>query len=184
MWRFVLVIEVCGIIQLSTLSLLHTTLCFLLHLCFGESFDKEDCFWNSQCSLWMIGIKNFITKGVYCVFVSFVCNSQGQIFLLSFHLWSSSLYINYLLFIKQFFLVARCGLWDLVPWPGIESRPPSVEAWCPNHWTTRKFPTLCRLLMFNLSQIFYFGQKYFMGEYKTLEVNIASRIWVCLIYFV
>ena len=111
MWRFSLVIEECGIIQLPALSLLHThcviqfsavsashtlcytvlssvsashTLCSLLHLCFGESFDKEDCFWNSQLSLWMVGIKNFITKGVCCVFVSFVCNSQGQIFLLSF----------------------------------------------------------------------------------------------------
>ena len=38
--------------------------------------------------------------------------------------------------------------------------------------------------MFNFSQSFYFGQKYFMGEYKTLEVNIAIRIWVCFIYFV
>ena len=81
MWRFPLVIEECGIIQLPALSLLHTH-CFLLHLCFGESFDKEDCFWNSQLSLWMVGIKNFITKGVCCVFVSLVCNSQGQIFLL------------------------------------------------------------------------------------------------------
>ena len=29
----------------------------------------------------------------------------------------------------------------LVPWPGIESVFPAVEAWSPNYWTTKKFPT-------------------------------------------
>ena len=28
----------------------------------------------------------------------------------------------------------------LVPWPGIKPGPPAVEAWSPNHWTTREFP--------------------------------------------
>ena len=30
----------------------------------------------------------------------------------------------------------------LVPLPGIEPPPPTVEAWNPNHWTAREFP--CR----------------------------------------
>ena len=29
----------------------------------------------------------------------------------------------------------------LVPRPGIETVPPAVEVWSPNHWTTREFPT-------------------------------------------
>ena len=27
---------------------------------------------------------------------------------------------------------------DLVPWPGIEPRPPALEVWSLSHWTTRK----------------------------------------------
>ena len=31
----------------------------------------------------------------------------------------------------------RCGLWDLVPWPGIELRSPALGAQNLSHWTTR-----------------------------------------------
>ena len=35
----------------------------------------------------------------------------------------------------------RCAAYGiLVPRPGIEPRPPAVEAQSPNHWTTREFP--------------------------------------------
>ena len=60
------------------------------------------------------------------------------------------------------FLVAACGLLvaagevlvaacevlavacmqDLVPQPGIETRPPALEAWSLTHWTTREVPLL------------------------------------------
>ena len=33
-----------------------------------------------------------------------------------------------------------CGI--LVPWPGIESVPPAVEAWSLNHWTAREVPII------------------------------------------
>ena len=36
-----------------------------------------------------------------------------------------------------FFLVMPCDVWDL-PWPGIESVPPTVEAWSHNHWITKE----------------------------------------------
>ena len=29
-----------------------------------------------------------------------------------------------------------CGLWDLVPWPGIKSGLPTLGAWSLSHWTT------------------------------------------------
>ena len=35
-----------------------------------------------------------------------------------------------------------CGMWDPVPWPGIEPRPPTLEAWSLSHWTTGKSPSL------------------------------------------
>ena len=30
----------------------------------------------------------------------------------------------------------------LVPLPGFEPVPPAVDAWSPNHWTTREFPII------------------------------------------
>ena len=33
-----------------------------------------------------------------------------------------------------------CSMWDLVPWPGIESRPPALGLWSFSHWTTREVP--------------------------------------------
>ena len=43
-------------------------------------------------------------------------------------------------------LAVACGLlvvacmWDLVPRPGIELRPPALGAWSLTHWTTREVP--------------------------------------------
>ena len=44
-------------------------------------------------------------------------------------------------------LVAACehltntwGMWDLVPWPGMEPRPPALGAWGLSHWTTKEVP--------------------------------------------
>ena len=33
-----------------------------------------------------------------------------------------------------------CGMWDLVPWPGIDPGPPALGARSLNHWTTREVP--------------------------------------------
>ena len=33
-----------------------------------------------------------------------------------------------------------CGMWDLVPWPGIQYGPPALGALNLNHWTTREVP--------------------------------------------
>ena len=38
-----------------------------------------------------------------------------------------------------------CGMWDLVPWPGIEPRPPALGAWSLSHWTTMEAPELVPL---------------------------------------
>ena len=53
-----------------------------------------------------------------------------------------------ILFFKYLFifsyLVAMgflCGMWDLVPWAGIEPRSPALGAQCLIHWTTREVPT-------------------------------------------
>ena len=33
-------------------------------------------------------------------------------------------------------------MWDPVPWPGIEPRPPALGAWSLSHWTTSEVPSL------------------------------------------
>ena len=33
-----------------------------------------------------------------------------------------------------------CSMWDLVPWLGIEPRPPVLGVWSLSHWTTREVP--------------------------------------------
>ena len=33
-----------------------------------------------------------------------------------------------------------CGMWDLVPWPGIKPRPPALEAGSLSHWTATEVP--------------------------------------------
>ena len=35
-----------------------------------------------------------------------------------------------------------CGIWDLVPWPGMELEPPALRAWNLGHWTTREVSCL------------------------------------------
>ena len=40
----------------------------------------------------------------------------------------------------------------LVPWPEMEPLSPAVEAWSPNHWTTRKVPNFC-FKVWNLNYI-------------------------------
>ena len=43
--------------------------------------------------------------------------------------------------------IAACGLfswglWDLVPWRGMETRPPAFEVQSLSHWTTREVPVI------------------------------------------
>ena len=33
-----------------------------------------------------------------------------------------------------------CGMWDLVPWPGVEPKPPASRVQSLSHWTTREAP--------------------------------------------
>ena len=32
----------------------------------------------------------------------------------------------------------RCCIWDLIPWPGMEPRPPALGAWCLSPWPLEK----------------------------------------------
>ena len=45
---------------------------------------------------------------------------------------------NIYLFVYLDALGLSCGMWDLVPWPGIEPSPAALGAYSLNHWTTRE----------------------------------------------
>ena len=70
-----------------------------------------------------------------------------------------------------------CGMWDLVPWPGVEPRPPIWGELSLSHWTTREVPmkhfsyrTFSLLLeekekLFRL-ELFHFPVFWYVSEYK------------------
>ena len=39
-----------------------------------------------------------------------------------------------------------CGMWDLVPHPGIKAEPLVLGVWSPSHWTTRGVPKAFSIL--------------------------------------
>ena len=63
------------------------------------------------------------------------------------------IYLIYWVFNKYFIYLAALGLsfgipilswgmWDLVPWLGIEPRSPALGAWTLNHWTSEEVPIM------------------------------------------
>ena len=48
-----------------------------------------------------------------------------------------------------------CGI--LVPLPGMKPGPLAMEAWSPNHWTIREFPTLSILDIKVWALFLFFG---------------------------
>ena len=62
-------------------------------------------------------------------------------------------FLIFYLFISphQLFVVAHkifsCGMWDLVPWPGIEPQSRALGAGSLSHWATKQVPQVDSLLM-------------------------------------
>ena len=57
-----------------------------------------------------------------------------------------------------------CGMWDLVPWPGIELRPPAEGDQCLSHWTTRDIPKI------NLKK---------KTDYSSTHPPYSQCLWIC-----
>ena len=61
-----------------------------------------------------------------------------------------NIYLLFVLFILAA-LGLSCGMWDLVPQPGIEPRPPALGVQSLTHWTTREVPHSAYLKIADLS---------------------------------
>ena len=80
----------------------------------------------------LLKIQKLINVVSFWVFSHYYCVTHET-------LWSNIFFTHSIIFFFFFWPHwMACGI--LVPWPGVKSAPPAVEAWCPNHWTTREFP--------------------------------------------
>ena len=62
-------------------------------------------------------------------------------------------FLNLIFFFNIYLAVSglSCGMWDVVPWPGIEPGLPALGAWSFSHWTTREVPlNLIKIIIFGL----------------------------------
>ena len=71
-----------------------------------------------------------------------------------------------------FFFFAPCGI--LIPRPGIEPVPPSVDACSPNHWTTREFPSKHFLFFSSICLFIYLWLCWVFVSVQGLSLVVAS----------
>ena len=74
-----------------------------------------------------------------------------------------------------------CGMWNLVPWPGIKPGSPALGACSLSHWTTREVPILVFLMLnfkptFSLSS-FTFIQRIFSSSPLSAIKVVSSALW-------
>ena len=73
-----------------------------------------------------------------------------------------------------------CGMWALVPWPGIEPRPPALEMQSLSYWTTRD---VLLAWIFMVSFFFFFLRKnYLMSLLLEDTVNTFSMLCCICLY--
>ena len=75
----------------------------------------------------------------------------------SSYIWAVELRVSVFFFFFFWPLPAACKIF--APQPGVEPESPAVEAWSPNHWTTREFPSSFFTLIFpkfSTMNIYYF----------------------------
>ena len=76
----------------------------------------------------------------------------------------------------------NCGMWDLVPWPGIEPRAPALGAQSPSHWTTKEVPEILfhwrrpSLVVQSLSHVQLFGTPWTAAHQASLPFTISQSL--------
>ena len=137
-------------------------------------------------------------QGLECerVWVSIVLSTAvGMISSLS--IWSYSLFKKKKSLIYLAVSDCSCGMWDLLPWPGIKPRPPALEVQSLGHWTIwevpediqswRHWPSAFSLERFSVTDSIFLTD---IGPFKLSYLGydivvffrtllILSKIWNC-----
>ena len=78
-----------------------------------------------------------------------------------------------------------CGMWDLVPWPGIKPEPPALGVRSLSHWTTREVPVLtswCNIFSY-FSEYISDGSYFFLLFPMFLLLLLGPMILFVLVSF-
>ena len=138
-----------------------------------------------------------IFKNIYLAALGLSCSIQdlhtsmlGSLFSLKWGLFlDSQFFLKILIYLAHRVLVVacrifscdmrtlRCGMWDLVPSPGIKPGPPALEAQSLSHWTTREGPILAFL---RLGCPFPIPQTHNLTSMYTFD-NMASE-FLCVFF--
>ena len=97
----------------------------------NQLVTQQGCGWTLRCSFelgWLIQ-KWFWEDSVLCPFVKL----KKNLFILLHQVLGAACGI-----FSCGMWTLSYGMWDLVPWPGIEHRPPALAVWNLSHWTTRE----------------------------------------------
>ena len=77
--------------------------------------------------------------------------------------------------------IFSCGMWDLVPWPGIEPGPPALGAQSLSHWTTREVPRTANLKL--LSAIILLVLVLLFWNYMLWNYTYILHIYTPIFYY-
>ena len=74
--------------------------------------------------------------------------------------------------------LVTCGI--LVPQPGIEPVLPAVEAWSPNHWTTREVHHSPALILVKTDWYGLSGANQLLALISASQYNLVATLWKTL----
>ena len=104
--------------------ILKTSVCFFIHFLDKHLLSIS----GNQSYLWISCFLSFLKEiNVYFYFIYLSASGFG---------WLGLFAAQEICRCSMQYL--SCGMWDLVPWPGIKPGPPAWGAWDLSHWITKK----------------------------------------------
>ena len=121
----------------------------------------------------------------------------SQIFVISFYYLEARIaltichirmsLVRFFIFLISWLHCVACGI--LVPPPGTEPAPPAVEAWNPNHWTTKEVPVTCTIIdlrvffkITHLNKLYFKTQLCHNNKWKPMllcPMGTYTLKWIC-----
>ena len=105
-----------------------------VYMSYGTSIQFLFSSLFSGCKRWKISVSQCVVSEETKASLIHVARQE--------HLPSLRFFLFLFIWLCQVFVVGilNCSMWDLVPWPGIEPKPPTMGAKSLSHSTTREVP--------------------------------------------